>query len=128
MSANNKKIVNEVNDAFTNNRVEDFLKHCADDVVWRMIGEKTTNGVKAVREWMAQMKDAEPPKFTVDEIIAEGDSVVCRGDMTMKDKDGVEGKYAYCDIYRFVNGKIKNLDSYVVKIKPEAEDQKAAGV
>jgi uncharacterized protein len=127
MSANNKKIVNEVNDAFTNNRVEDFLKHCADDVVWRMIGEKTTNGVKAVREWMAQMKDAEPPKFTVDEIIAEGDSVVCRGDMTMKDKDGVEGKYAYCDIYRFANDKIKNLDSYVVKIKPEAEDQKAAG-
>ena len=41
MSENNKKIVNEVNDAFANNRVEDFFKHCSDDVVWRMIGEKT---------------------------------------------------------------------------------------
>lgn len=127
MAENNKKIVNEVNDAFANNRVEDFLKYCDDDVVWRMIGEKTSNGVNEIREWMAQMEGSEPPKVTVDDIVAEGDLVVCRGDMTMKDKDGVEGKYAYCDIYRFANGKIKNLDSYVVKIKPQSEGQKTAG-
>ena len=47
--------------------------------------------------------------------------------MTMKDKDGVEGKYAYVDVYRFKNGKIVQLDSYVVQYKQESEDQKAAG-
>jgi ketosteroid isomerase-like protein len=127
MSEKNKSIVREVNEAFAKNRVEDFLKHCSDNIVWRMIGEKTTNGITEIREWMSQMEGAEPPKFTVDEIIADGDSVVCRGDMTMKDKKGVEGKYAYCDFYRFNNGKIIQLDSYVIQFKPTAEDQKAAG-
>lgn len=128
MSESNKTIVNEVNKAFSENRVEDFLKHCSDDIVWRMIGEKTTNGITEIREWMAQMEGAEPPKFTVDEIVAEGDSVICRGDMSMKDQTGTEGKYAYCDSYRFANSKIVQLDSYVIKLKDEAEDQKAARV
>ena len=127
MAENNRSIVNEVNEAFANNRVEDFLKHCSDDIVWRMIGEKTTNGIKEIREWMAQMEGAEPPKFTVDEIVAEGDAVICRGDMTMKDQSGAEGSYAYCDSYRFKNGKIVQLDSYVIKLKEQSKDQKAAG-
>lgn len=128
MSESNKNIVNEVNEAFSNNKVEDFLKHCADDIVWRMIGEKTTTGIKEIREWMSQMEGCEPPVFSVDETVAEGDSVICRGDMTMKDQEGVEGKYAYCDSYQFKNGKIARLDSYVIKIKEQSEDQKAAGV
>lgn len=127
MSENNKNIVKEVNEAFSNNRTEDFLKHCSDDIVWRMFGEKTTNGIKEIREWMGQMEGAEPPKFSVDEMVAEGDSVICRGEMSMKDQKGVEGKYAYCDSYRFENGKIAQLDSYIVKLKEESEDQKAAG-
>ncbi|MCC6328901.1 MAG: nuclear transport factor 2 family protein [Acidobacteria bacterium] len=126
MSENNKRIVNEVNDALANNRVEDFLKHCSDDVVWRLVGEKSTNGIKEIRDWMAQMKGAEPPKFTVDEMIAESDSVVCRGDMTMKDQEGVEGKYSYCDFYHFKNGKIAQLDSYVIRLKPEGEGRRTA--
>lgn len=123
MPENNKTIVNEVNEAFAGNRVEDFLKHCSDDIVWRIIGEKTTSGVNEI----SQMEGHEPPKFTVDEIVAEGDSVVCRGDMSMKGEDGVEGRYAYCDSYRFKGGKIVKLDSYVVKLKEESEDLRAAG-
>lgn len=127
MSESNKNIVNEVNEAFSNNEVEGFLKHCSDDIVWRMIGEKTTNGIKEIREWMSQMEGHEAPKFTVDEMIAEGDSVICRGEMTMKGEDGAEGRYAYCDSYRFKNGKITNLDSYIIKLKEQSEDQRAAG-
>ena len=126
MSESNKNIVNEVNEAFSNNRIEDFLKHCSNDVVWRMIGEKTTTGINEIRSWMSQMGDAEPPVFTVDEMVAEGDSVICRGDMTMKDDKGEEGKYSYCDSYRFKNGKITHLDSYVIKIKEEPKDQGTA--
>lgn len=70
---------------------------------------------------MASMKDAEPPKFTVDRIISDGDFVVCYGDMTMKGEDGVEGKYSYCDFYEFAGGKVSNLRSFVVKYKSEGE-------
>lgn len=127
MSEKNKNIVKEVNAAFAENRTEEFLNRCSDEVVWRMIGDKTTKGRDEIRKWMSQMEGAEPPKFTVDRIVAEGDSVVCWGDMSMKNKEGVEGKFAYCDIYRFDNDKIVRLDSYVVELKSEGEDQKAAG-
>jgi ketosteroid isomerase-like protein len=115
MSQKNKEIVEKVNAAFAENNPEVFLSNCADDVTWTMVGEKTNEGKKAIQEWLAEMKDMEPPKFTVDNTIAEGDSVVSCGDMTMKDKDGKVQYYSYCDIYRFENDKIAELTSYVIK-------------
>ena len=120
MSATNKQIVEEVNASFAEGGVEGFLSHCADDVVWTMVGNTTTRGKDAIREWMASM-DIEPPKFTVDNIIAEGDFVTAYGDMTMKEKDGKTVPYAYCDIYRFRDGKIAELNSFVVKTEAKAD-------
>lgn len=126
MSDSNKQIVEKINDAFINGNTEGFLEYCAEDVVWSMIGETRKEGKTAIREWMAAMKDIEPPKFTVDEIIAEGESVACRGDMTMKDENGVEGKYSYVDFYRFSDGKVVELNSYIVKHKTEGERDRSA--
>ena len=127
MSDKLKEIVKDVNDAFAANEIERFLNHCSEDVVWRMVGETRKTGRESIREWMSQMEGSEPPKFTVEEMIAEGNSVVCRGNMTMKGEDGVEGKYSYCDAYRFSGDKIVQLDSYVVKNSAEDKDLKAAG-
>ncbi len=120
MSATNKEIVEKVNASFAEGDVEGFLSHCADDVIWTMVGKKRTEGKNAIREWMAAM-DMEPPKFTVDNIIAEGDFVTAYGNMTMKEKDGKTAPYAYCDIYRFRDGKIAELNSFVVKTEAKAE-------
>src|SRR4030095_4665124 len=103
MSTNNKEIVEKVNASFAEGGIEGFLSFCADDVAWTMVGHKTVKGTTAIREWMAAM-DIEPPKFTVDNIIAEGDFATAYGDMTMKDKDGKWEPYAYCDVYRFRDG------------------------
>lgn len=124
MSAKNKEIIEKVNASFAEGNLEGFLSHCADDVAWTMIGNKTTTGKTAIREWMASM-DIEPPKFTVDQVIAEGDFVTAFGDMTMKEKDGKTVPYAYCDIYRFRNGKIVELNSFL--IKTEAKTESASG-
>ena len=124
MSAKNKEIIEKVNASFAEGDVEGFLSHCAEDVVWTMVGNKTTRGKNAIREWMASM-EMEPPKFTVDNIIGEGDFVTAYGDMTMKDKDGKTVPYAYCDIYRFRDGKIAELNSFV--IKTEAKGESASG-
>ena len=72
MSQENKRIVEEINTSFIEGKPEDFLKHCSEDVVWTMVGDKTTKGLSAVREWMKQMDGFEPPKFTVDKMIADG--------------------------------------------------------
>jgi ketosteroid isomerase-like protein len=125
MSAKNKEIVNKVNESFAEGSIEGFLSFCTDDLVWTMIGKKSVRGKNAVREWLASM-DVEPPKFTVDNVIAEGDFVTAYGDMTLKEKDGRTAPYAYCDIYRFRNGKITELNSFVIKTEAKAES--AGGV
>lgn len=126
MSDKNKEIVKKINDSFTAGNTDGFLEHCADNVVWNMVGDKETSGKKAIKEWMSQMEGMEPPKFTVDKIIAEGDSVVCYGDMTMKGEDGNEGTYSYCDVYAFSGDKVSELQSFVVKHKTESEINKQA--
>ena len=126
MSEKNKQIVANINDSFTKGNPEGFLENCSEDVVWSMVGETRKEGKTAIREWMSQMEGMEPPKFTIDEVIAEGESVACRGDMTMKDEKGVEGSYSYVDFYRFRGDKVAELNSYVVKHKSEGEKDRTA--
>src|SRR5262245_42351676 len=96
----NKETVERVNEAFAKNSVEGVLACCADDVEWTMVGEKAVKGKDAIRSWMSSM-GAEPPKFTVSNVIAEGDIVMAHGDMTMDDKGQKAVPYSFCDIYRF---------------------------
>jgi ketosteroid isomerase-like protein len=126
MSQVNKAIVEKVNASFAEGNMEGFLSFCAEDVKWTMVGEKSVRGKGSIREWMSSMGDSEPPKFTVDNIVSEGDVVVANGEMTMKDKDGNTGSYSYCDFYRFTDGRISELISYVVKTEPANNTQEAS--
>jgi uncharacterized protein len=120
MSTKNKQIVEKVNAAFAEGSTEGFLSFCADDVVWTIVGNRTVKGKDAIREW-ATSWGSEPPKFTVANIIAEGNFVTAHGDMTMKEKGGKTIPYAYCDIYRFRAGKIIELNSFLVNTEAKAE-------
>lgn len=117
MPEKNIAIVKEINDAFTRNDSEAFLAHCSEDVSWNMAGEPEQKGKSKIREWMKQMDGAEAPKFTVDAIFGDDSHVACHGEMTMKDKDGKEGSYSYCDVYTFSGGKVTDLRSFVVAHK-----------
>jgi uncharacterized protein (TIGR02246 family) len=129
MSEKNRETVRKVNAAFLEGNFEGFLDFCAEDVEWTIVGDRSVKGREAIRQWMKSMAEEhkEPPKFTVaDPIIAEGDFAVARGDMTMKDKDGKQGQYSYCDIYRFRDDKISELNSFVVKIEAKSQTSGAA--
>lgn len=114
MSEKNKEIVQQVNAAFEANNIEGFLDFCADNVKWTMAGEKTIEGKDGIREFANSMGDMEPPKINSKNMIAEADSVAAYGDMTMNEK-GTTNAYDYCDVYRFQDGAIVELISYVVK-------------
>jgi uncharacterized protein (TIGR02246 family) len=129
MLENNKETVRKVNDAFLNGNFEGFLDFCAGDVQWIFVGDRTVIGKENIRQWMKEMatENPEPPKFSVvDPVIAEGDYVVARGEMTMKDKDGQTNPYSYCDLYRFRDGKIIELNSFVVKTEAKGKSSGAA--
>ena len=113
MSLRNKEIIKKVNDAFARNDVESFLTHCHDDFQWTMVGDKPVKGKDAIRKFMASAPP-EPPKFTVDTIVADGDIVTCIGDMTMVE-NGAEVPYSYCDVWRFRGDKLAELRAFVIK-------------
>lgn len=118
MSAeNNKEIIRKVNEAFAKNDMNTFLDHCADDIRWSMVGAHNLTGKDAIRKDMETNMPPQPPVFTIKHTIAEGEMVMCDGDMTMMQKDGKEWRGGYCDIYKMRDGKIQELSSYIVEYK-----------
>jgi uncharacterized protein len=114
MSEKNKAILEEGNAAIAEGNNEGFLSFCAEDTEWTFVGDKTLKGKEAVRQYMAATY-IEPPKFTVTNLIAEGDFVMALGDITLKDKDGKAIHHSYCDVWRFRGGKIVELRAFVIK-------------
>jgi ketosteroid isomerase-like protein len=114
MIHDNKAILQQGNAAISKGNNEGFLTFCAEDTRWNFVGEKTLQGKEAVRQWMAATYE-EPPKFMVENLIAEGDYVTAVGKITMKDEEGKAAEYAYCDVWKFRNGKIVELNAFVIK-------------
>jgi uncharacterized protein len=114
MSEQNKAILEKGNAAIAKGNNEGFFSCCADDTEWTFVGDKTLKGKEAVRQYMAATY-IEPPKFTVANLIAEGDFVTALGDITLKDEDGKANHYSYCDIWHFRGDKIIELTAFVIK-------------
>jgi uncharacterized protein len=112
---NNKVILEKANAAITEGDNEGFLLFCTDDVEWTFVGDKTLRGKEAVRQYMATTY-AEPPKFLVENLIAEGEFVTAVGKISLKNEDEKAVDYHYCDVWRFRNGKMAELKAFVIEI------------
>jgi ketosteroid isomerase-like protein len=114
MAQEHKTILEKANAAIVKGDNEGFLSFCTDDTVWTFVGDQTLQGKEAVRQYMASAY-LEPPKFIVDNVIAEGDFVTAFGKIRLKDTDGQMADYAYCDVWRFRDGKMAELKAFVIK-------------
>ena len=114
MSEKNKAILEEANAFVAKGNYEEFLSFCTDDTEWTFVGDRTVKGKDAVRQYMATTY-IEPPKFTVTNSIAEGEFLTVLGDITLKDEDGKDVDYSYCDVWRFRDGKMAELRAFVIK-------------
>ena len=68
----------------------------------------------------------EPPMFSVTNVIAEGDFVVALGTILTKNEDGQAVPSAYCDVWRFRQGMIAELQAFV--IQSELKDETGGAV
>jgi ketosteroid isomerase-like protein len=48
-------------------------------------------------------------------MIAEGDSLAALGEITLKDEEGKTAQHAYCDVWRFRDGKMAELHAFVIE-------------
>ena len=120
MSDEHKAILNRANAANKRGDYEGFLAHCTEDVVWEFVGERTLRGKQAVRQYMVDTY-RQPPRFTTDRLIAEGDSVIALGQIELPDASGRPVRYAYCDVWRIRDGKLAELQAFVVEMKAQAQ-------
>ena len=114
MSQRNKAVLEEANAAISQGNIEGFLSFCAEEIEWTTVGEETIKGKEALRKWMARTY-AEPPRYTVTNMIAEGDFLVALGDIMLEGTDGTLTKHAYCDVWRFRDDKMIELKAFVVE-------------
>lgn len=114
MIENNKAVLEKANAAVSGGDNEGFLSHCTEDTKWIFVGDRILQGKEAVRQWMATTY-VEPPKFMVENLIAEGDFVTAIGKISMKDENGETASYLYCDVWRFRDGKMAELKAFVIK-------------
>jgi uncharacterized protein len=126
MSEKNKAILNQANAAVVKGDYEGFLSQCTDDVKWIFVGGKTLKGKKAVRQYMKSTY-LEPPKFVVDQLIAEGDFVTVIGDIDIADETGKTVHSAYCDVWRVRDGMLAELRAFVIEIKETANTEDDSG-
>ena len=115
MSEQNKNVLLEANACVTRGDYEGFLPFCTPDTHWTFVGEQTLQGREAVRAYM-KAQYLEPPVVTVENLIAEGDYLTAIGQISMKDESGKMRHYAYCDVWRFREGKMAGLEAFVIEI------------
>lgn len=113
MSELNKTVLRNANAAVSNGDNEGFLSFCADDIIWSTVGGDTLRGKEAVRAWMAREYTV-PPRFTVQQLIADGDLVAAIGEIESRDEQGRPVPSAYCDVWRFRDGKMAELRAWVI--------------
>lgn len=114
MMEHNKSTLIKANAAITEGDNEAFLACCTEDTEWTFVGDQVLQGKEAVRQYIAKTY-LEPPKFVVDNLIAEDDFVTAIGKITLKDEDGKSTDYLYCDVWRFREGKMAELKAFVIQ-------------
>ena len=115
MPENHKEILQKANAAIVKGDYEGFLKFCSEDTEWTFVGDRTLRGKSAVRQWMANTYK-EPPKFELHRMLAEGDFVMALGEISLKDEAGKAKRHAYCDVWRFREGKMAELQAFVMEV------------
>lgn len=115
MSSTHKHILAQANAAVVRGDHEAFLAFCTEDTVWTFLGDRTLRGKEAVRQWMAESYEAAPPQLQVHRMVEEGDFLTALGDIVLTDATGKQTQHAYCDVWRFRDGKLAALHAFVVE-------------
>ena len=116
MSGEHKEILTRANARIAAGDIEGFLQYCTDDTPWTFVGEQTLSGKAAIRKYMEDTY-VQPPKFDVKEMIADGNGLAAIGEITLTDARGKATTYSYCDVWHFRDGKLHELQAYVVLCK-----------
>lgn len=111
--------LNKFNRAFVENDLNYIFDSVTEDVYWEMIGDQIINGKEALIEAMNKVKEPRDMTLDLHSMIIDNDRAAVHGSMKMKDKNGREKAYSFCDLYTFSSSrenKIKELRAFIIEI------------
>ena len=119
-AAENKKLIQDVFDAWAGGDGMAFFNTLAEDVRWTVIGTSPVSRTYTSRQAFVDgaakpltAKLAGPIQPTVVNIIAEGDNVVLQWEGKATTKAGKPYNNSYCWVMRIADGKVREGTAYI---------------
>jgi ketosteroid isomerase-like protein len=109
-----KATLEKMNAAILKLDFDGALAFCTDDTAWTFEGDQVLKGKQAVRQWMLE-NYKEPPSFTLQRTVAEGDFLVALGEITVPDEHGRAVLHHYSDVWLLRDGLFAELHAFVMK-------------
>ena len=117
MTSANKETIRKVNEGFMSGDTDAILAHLCDDVRWHINGNLSAVDKESFRKEVRNEDFEGRPVINVTLKVKEGDHVAAEGTVSCHLKGGMLFETYFFDIYRFENGKIKDMRSDVVAKK-----------
>jgi len=108
---NNEEIFIKANNALAEDNYEEFTEYCAEDIKWVNVGGTTFNGKTEILEYISSSYNG--ISFTTEDHITEKDTVIEFGQIVFENIDN-EKESSYCDIWKFKDGMIIQVRSFVI--------------
>ncbi|MBW8244773.1 nuclear transport factor 2 family protein [Muricauda oceani] len=107
----NLDIFKKANKVLGDGNYEKFITYCSDDIKWENVGERTFQGKIEVLEYIGSTYDG--VVFTTENYITEKEFVVELGQIVFE-QDGAPKKSSFCDVWKFKDGLIHQVTSFVI--------------
>jgi ketosteroid isomerase-like protein len=119
MNEAHKDVVRRINRGFEAGDEQAILDCLTDDVVWHVPPHFTATGKEGFRQHISSPAADGPPVIDLRSLVAEGEIVAVEGFVTNRFKGGGMFRGLFHNVYRFRDGKICRMTSYVVPL-PES--------
>jgi uncharacterized protein len=113
MKTTNSQLQIKISESFAEGNFEFAEKYLADDIKWNILGENSITGKQQVLEVSKMIHLESFPIITIKNIVADGDYVVIESSGQATTKKGKQYNQTYCDVFRFDEGKLKEITTYL---------------
>lgn len=105
----------EIGEEFSKGNFSFCYNRFSNDIEWKIIGNKVLQGKENVIAYCEKMTlEMDSSALINTNIIAENNQIAIEGICKFTGPNDTPGEVAYCDVFRFKNGKISNITSYCI--------------
>jgi len=113
METTNNQLLVEISEEFAKGNLEFASAYLADDIKWNILGDNPIIGKKEVLEVSKMLQLESFPVITLKNIVPERDYVYIETTGKVKTRNGKPYNQTYCDVFKFKDGKLKEITTYL---------------